>query len=327
MDYDPIWDHDAFTNVQMTAAMNLLPRQGQDIADHVPFTETPVYTEDFALDRTTIGEIDLIPSSDPGSPGDLMKDYERSTAHKFSMPYFTRRTTIRPSEVIGARIPGSNATRVFETERQKKQTYLRREFDATKAHQRWHALFGKIYDCNGRLLLDVLSHFQMQRLKKTITLGSSVEAIDDQVIDCMDKIERILGFTPEWYKLIVTEKGMKELRRDKVYKEIRTLNKQSTWVDRQDGRKGTIIAEKVEVVYFQSPHIDETKNLLVPMIPDLGRTINGPSASMDFEGEVLPFYSQSQPLAWNEGLEIKGSMRTISYTTRPDAAIEIDFSK
>lgn len=321
--FNDIWTSSAFGLVAMAKAINVMPRQAQDIADHVKFVEEAVRTNTFALDITTTGQIKLVPSSDLGGHGDLMEDFEHSDAVQFQIPYFVRRATLHNHEVMDARLPGANTLRILETERDKRYQRLRRMFDETKAHQRWTSLFGPVLDCNGKVLCNPAKQFGLQRQKMKLKLSDQGNEIDDQLVDAKEKIERILGFTPSGYKLITTQAGNQKLRKNKIYKEQAT-NPLHNYLSRQDNRSGIRFATDVEVIYFQSPHIDETKNVLVPIVDDLFRTVNGPSLSSQYWGNILPYYVTSKPIGHDEGIEFKGSMRTISYCTRPDAVFEVD---
>ena len=326
MNMNDLWNNSAFDLIQMTNAINLFPRLNDDIADVLPFVETPVYTNDFALDVTKRHEISLVPVSDLGAPGDIMPDDETAFAKKFTIPTYVRRTSIRNSEVLGARQPGANVTRVLETERNKKLSRLYAIFQETKAMQRWSALFGvvKAVNMKGELvtLLDTCTELGMKRTKFRLKLSGG-ETINEQLIQAKVREEKLLGFKARKYILLMTEDYHKQLR---VTEEFRTLQtaQQAVRLAIVDGRERPVVfADNVEVHYFTSSRVSEAC-LLIPVFDDWARTYNGPATADEFQGIVLPFYAQKRLLSWNEGLEIRGMMRTISFTTRPDSIFDVE---
>lgn len=326
MNMNDLWNNSAFDLIQMTNAINLFPKPNDDIATVLPFVETPVYTNDFALDVTKRHEISLVPVSDLGSPGDIMPDDETAFAKKFTIPTYVRRTSIRNSEVMGARLPGANTTRVLETERNKKLMRLYTNFMETKAVQRWSALFGIVTAVNlkGEMvtLLNTCEELGLKRTKFRLKLSGG-ETLNEQLIQAKVRIEKLLGFKPRGYKLIVTEEPHSKLR---VHDEFRTLQtaQQAVRYAIVDGRERPVVfADNVEVHYFTSSRVGEAA-ILVPIFDDWARTYNGPATADEFQGIVLPFYAQKRLLSWNEGLEVRGMMRTISFTTRPDSIFEIE---
>lgn len=84
--FNDIWASTAFGLVAMAKSINLMPREAQDIADHIKFVEEAVRTNTFALDITTTGQIKLVPSSDLGAPGDYWRTSSTRTQSSSESP-------------------------------------------------------------------------------------------------------------------------------------------------------------------------------------------------------------------------------------------------
>lgn len=153
-----IFDDDAFSLISMTQAMENYEFQPGLISSMNLFEDVPISTDTVAVERRN-NTFELIPTTLRGEPLPEGKRDGRNL-RKFGTTRIAKGHTIQASEIQNVRAFGTEGeleTAIRYVSRY--QTRLMQQVEATWEFQRLGALFGKVVDVNGAVLVDWFSEW------------------------------------------------------------------------------------------------------------------------------------------------------------------------
>jgi hypothetical protein len=156
-----IFNNDAFSMVQLTAAINEIdhvPGRAGELVFTAPDVSKGVETLSIAIER--VGEtISLISTSMRGGPAEKEKAPSKRDLIGFDIPQIKLEDTVYASSVQEAREFGSNQDRTVESVVNSVMKKLVQRHDLTLEHHRLGAIKGVITDADGSVLTDLFAAF------------------------------------------------------------------------------------------------------------------------------------------------------------------------
>lgn len=325
-----VFDGDAFSMQNLTAAINRVPEVPTLIGDLGIFEEAGIDTTTCSIEKRDEG-LTLVGSSPRGGPGETVGGESRDL-RDIRIPHFQRDDAVMADEVQNIRAFGSES--VVETVMgrvEMKMARHTRSFDFTLENLRMGAINGQVLDKNGNTLLDLFTTFGVSQPAEIDfalgTAGTDVRGKCRQVLDAIgDTLEgfavsRVYGLAgDEFFHSLVTHakvedtyknwEGAVALRSDpRLPFEFGGI----TWV-----RYHT--KPKAKAAKSATPMVAVDKCKFVPAgVPELFITRFGPA---DYEETVntigLPRYAKQIPMPNGKGRELEMQMNAICLCTIPD---------
>ncbi|MCG5538950.1 major capsid protein [Halorhodospira sp. 9622] len=151
-----IFNQDAFSAVELTAAINKAPYRPARLNELGIFTPRPVRTKTVAVERRE-GKISVIPTSPRG--GELAeRENEKRDLRDFRTPRIAKGDTLYADEIAGIRAFGSESE-LMQVQREVARRYdgetgLLAEVELTHEHMRLGAVQGVVTDADGSVIYD-----------------------------------------------------------------------------------------------------------------------------------------------------------------------------
>lgn len=169
------FDQDAFSLVNMTKAVNLIPnRYGRLLMGGI-FKPQPITTDVVLIERQH-NILRLLPSKPKGGPGTQGRHGKRD-ALSIRVPHIPVEDVILPQDYAGVRSFGSeDQLETLMSVMSRKLADNRLEFELTWEHLHWGALKGEILDADGSIMENLFDRFGIT--KKTFTFALDNDATD-----------------------------------------------------------------------------------------------------------------------------------------------------
>lgn len=149
----------AFSTIALTQGINLLPNRYGKILQKKIFRFNPLRVRQIAIEEQN-GQIILLPTMPPGSPGTTAKRGKRKL-RTFTIPHIPHDDTIQPNEVQGIRGFGTNNLVALSEVMAKHLQDMRDKHEITHEYMSMGALKGVILDADGSVIYDLFDEFEI----------------------------------------------------------------------------------------------------------------------------------------------------------------------
>lgn len=163
-----IFSGDAFSTVEMTAAIRSVPPQYGLLNEMGLFAPKGIATTVAAVEQEN-GVLNLIPSTQRGTPGVKNKVGKRSMKF-FELPRLSLDDVILPGDIQNIRQFGGTELKTPVSETNDRLVKLSRKHDITHEFLKCGAVSGKIVDASGDVLLNLFDEFEIVEKVKGIDM-------------------------------------------------------------------------------------------------------------------------------------------------------------
>jgi Phage major capsid protein E len=327
-----IINNDAFSVTNLTKAMIDEPLVPTRIRELGWFSEEGITSESFFIERigTTVS---LVPTSNPGTGGDVVNP-ERRSIISFNTVHLQQRATIMSGEISNVRSFGSETQlETVQAVVQKRLSKMRRNLDVTIEWHQIGAIKGQVLDADGTtVLLDMFSAFGVAQQTHNMELDNPASIIRGNIIAAKRKAEYALGGLMSTGYRVLCSPGFF----DKFTDHPGTAAAFNRWMDgqffRDDVRKGFFFGGIFWEEYYgkvgSTEFIPDGQAYLVPEgVPDLFVMYFSPAQYMETANTIgLPYYAKTEPMPMNKGVVIESQSNPIALCTRPRAIIKLTAS-
>lgn len=147
-----IFNDDAFSAVEMAAALERVPYVPQLLGNLNIFTPKPISTVAFAVEVQG-NTLSVVPTTPRGAPLPQAA-YDPRKVKYFGTHRLAKGDRLQASEIQNMRGFGTNALASVQTEVLRRQTKLRRDIELTLERHRFGAVQGIVLDANGDVLFN-----------------------------------------------------------------------------------------------------------------------------------------------------------------------------
>lgn len=337
MTADP-WRADAFGALQMTDSIQINPYVSNEFDQLINWEEGPSYTPGMSIDSEK-GNVNVLDYTPRGGELPIAKRPSRHS-NAVDIPRMGERITLTNDAFAGVRESGMVSLQHIERHRDKALTDIQKDIAHSRGYQRAQALNGVIVDKHGNQVVNIHELLGTQQIVVDWDLTTDPD-VNELMVELKQRCEDELGdFAPDDYSFLCGRDANAALRADASVKEAMKRYPELNVFQREDNRKGFLLASDVFVVSAGRSKltptvgfIDETANagnpngyaigFLVPNAPGMAATVFGPSSMGPFIGNPLEFYASVERLKHDEGVEILGESYTLSYFRRPRAVIKV----
>lgn len=175
MAMNDVFNSNAFSMVELTAAINAVPYKPGFLSGRGIFTDSGVTTETVAIEEKG-GVLRLVQSKPRNGPR-VGKERTRRKIRTFNVPHLPQYDYIRADELVNVRAFGQEQG--FETEetvRNERLASMADDLDLTLEHHRLGAIKGQVLDADGTVIHDLFEEFDVSPIaEKAMDLGNATE--------------------------------------------------------------------------------------------------------------------------------------------------------
>lgn len=321
---------DAFTLIELTAAINKAPYRPMRIQELGLFEEQGLVTTTASVDVRdgVLSVIEVRPRGAPGKP--IQNEMEASRkAIPFLIPHLPARAQILAHEVQNVREFGTEGMpEDITVVRDERIASMRADLDYTNESHRVSAIKGSFIDANGDSV-SLFTKFGVTQQTHVIPLSpSAASGARGEMFEVRKKIRTGLGGTPWrgvrvlcgddfWAALIEDDDTKKTYLNQAQAAELRGDPTQSfqaygaTW----EWYEGTSDCNFGSDAYA------------IPETPGLFITRFAPADTLDAIGtRGLPYYASAEVLDHGKGVDLEAQSNPLNLCTRPNAVIKLTLS-
>jgi hypothetical protein len=167
-----IFNNEAFSTLELTNAINVVPNQFGRIGEIGLFAPKSTRTTSVAVEFNN-GVLNLIPAGTRGGPANLNKTGKRQLKN-FNIPHFPLEDQIKAEDVQNIRAFGSeNELEQVQDVVNDRLIEMSRKHDITREWLRAGALRGTIMDSDGSVLLNLFTEFGVTEKVVDFVLGTA----------------------------------------------------------------------------------------------------------------------------------------------------------
>lgn len=331
-----IFNDDAFSVTNLTAAVNELPVAPSQLNDSGLFEHEPINTTALMIEKQT-GSNSLVAYTPRGGPGETIKSDSRAM-RAFVVPHLQRDDTVMADEVQNVRAFGEMS--VVDTVMGKLTRKLHRhfnDFDMTLEHQKCGALKGIVLDKFGNVMENLYTAFGVA-VPSAVNFDFTNEALQVRKLcnEIGDKVSDALeGADPERIDVYCGRDFWNELTEHKFFREIYI----------EAAKLNEVLGKPTErlscgpltfIKYKLSPSataaavngggfIAADKARVAPVgVPQMFITRFAPADYVETVGEYgLPRYAKQWLMPSGKGVNVEVQSNPISLCTRPQALLEL----
>ncbi len=327
-----IFNSDAYSIVQLTAAINKLPFVPGRAGSLGVFEENGVPTTSIVVEQR--GNIlVLIPATDRGGPANQMPKNKRS-ARNFNVPHLPLEDKVLASEVQNVRAFGGSQLQGVQQVVNDKLQAMTRSHDATVEFQRIGAIKGQILDADGSTVIyDLFTEFGVSQTTVDFVLDTAGTNVQAKCLAVKRAIEAELGAGQDSVK-VHCFCGKDYF--DSFTGHAAVKDAFQRWIDagqpgaflRQDGRRGF---EFMGITFEEYPGTvsgvdfvaDDEAHFFPVNVPGLFITRYAPGDFMETANTIgLPRYARQEPFEYNRGVKLLTESNPLSMCTQPKVLVK-----
>lgn len=317
---------------ELTAAINNLKVPRTRIAELKLFKEKGIRTVNVDIEFKD-GQIQLVEESERGSDGKELDDPDRKVI-TFKAVHLLVPGKVMADDVLGIRAFGSESElEELQTLIDEKSEIARLSIDATIEYFRLGAIFGKILNKNGQVILDLFKVFELKEADGESTVDFNKPLRSQLVQVKRDSEKHQKGIKAKVYRGFCTLEFMDQMMEDPDF--VKAFERQNSGqVLRDDVRPG---------VYWQGVYWEEydtqvgdkdflkDRNYGAVVFPEdkpnFFLTRFAPAPYTDTVGTLgLPYYGAAEQLSMNKGVKLENQSNPINVCTSPLACRRIKFT-
>lgn len=317
-----VFTQDAFSMVNLTAAMNKLPHQPSKLGDMGLFKLTPITTDKATIEEEN-GKLVLVQSAPRGSRVSNMPHSKRKV-RIFQVPHLPLYDGVKADEVLGIREMGNEqALRTVASLLNNRLQTMKNSIDVTKEYQRCGAIQGQVLDADGSVIYNYFDEFGVTQETFTFYLGTTVT--EHPKVTCQ-RISRQMMFTlgaqPFTSIQAIVGDSFWDAFIISTYVVQAYINWDSNVLQRQQ-RNGFMWGD----IYWMNYTGKVNNTYMIPVanaffVPvGAGDTMQEICAPADFIETVntpgQAYYAKQKVLDYNKGVEVHAQANPLMMVTRP----------
>ncbi len=192
MDLTDIFNSDAFSTVEMTAAIQELPYVPGRIGSMGLFDKIPITNTFYAIESEA-GELRLIPDAPRGVHNRVLSTPARKM-RSFAIPHFPLDASVKADDVMRLRSFGtSDVQPAVQVLVNNKMQRCRQNHEMTHEYMRVGAIQGVIKNAQGATITNLFTEFGVTEVVVSFNFNAAINVIKGKVLDVITSIESTLG--------------------------------------------------------------------------------------------------------------------------------------
>ncbi|TAA42473.1 major capsid protein [Pseudoxanthomonas winnipegensis] len=328
MDLQELVNTGVLSAPELTATINNLPKTPTRIAEMNLFQEQGLVGTDIVPVGIKDQKLVLVPNVPRGAPAQP-KRLKPANMTLFKTGHLPQRSTIMADTLLNAFNQADPSQAGIEAVVAAHLAVHRRDNDYTIEYQRLGALKGKILDADGSEIYDLYDEFGVSQITLQMALGNKDTKVLAKVLAIKRAIEKELGGVPYTGIHVFVGAGFF----DGLTTHDQTQKAYDRWQDgaalrddnRTDFKFGGVTFEEVSGGFGETPIVPEDEGLAFPVgVPDQFITRFAPGDYLEaVKGVGLPYYSKSEPLRMNKGIDLESQSNPLNLNTRPRTSIKL----
>lgn len=326
MPLHPVFQRKPFTRTALTNSVNRTVRRRKVFETLVNWE-----TSECPLDKAQINvgndnTVEVVATTPRGGTPPVI-DGDKREAMEITIPGFAGRSTVLNIEALGviAGLDGDAVDLSLQTLIAGRNQKIINVIENSVEHSRAGVFRNKIVDKDGRTILDYKKQFGLEQGAVQFDLSNGAKKLATQFEMAKNATREQVGDdVVDSFMLLVGADYYAALSNHDEYRAAMT-NPLNYRLSQADGRDGLTFNTNVEIVPIFSSNWGKQEAKLVPRIDGAFQRIYGPSTASQYWGNVLPYYTTTEPVPHDEGLEMQTWSFVLHYFTHPDAISDVTF--
>lgn len=324
-------ESEKFTISELTAAINNVAVPRTRLAELKLFEEKGISTTSVQIEYKD-GQIQLVQDVPRGDDGEPLEDPERKLV-TFNALHLVVPASIFADEIQNSRAFGEeDELESLQDVINEKAEIIRQSIDITIEYFRWGAVFGKIYNKKGDVVLDLFKVFEIKESAGEDAIDFNLD-LPTQLLEVKRNSEKhIKGPKPKAHRAFCRPEFFDQmLKNESFYKAFERYNNGEAL--REDVRRGVswqgVFWEEYDEKFGdKDPMPAKYGAVLVPEgKAGLFLTRFAPGTySETVNTKGLPYYMKSEPKRFNKGVDLESQSNPINLCTNPLSVRRIQFA-
>lgn len=324
-------ESEKFTISELTAAINNVAVPRTRLAELKLFEEKGISTTSVQIEYKD-GQIQLVQDVPRGDDGEPLEDPERKLV-TFNALHLVVPASIFADEIQNSRAFGEeDELESLQDVINEKAEIIRQSIDITIEYFRWGAVFGKIYNKKGDVVLDLFKVFEIKESAGEDAIDFNLD-LPTQLLEVKRNSEKhIKGPKPKAHRAFCRPAFFDQmLKNESFYKAFERYNNGEAL--REDVRRGVswqgVFWEEYDEKFGdKDPMPAKYGAVLVPEgKAGLFLTRFAPGTySETVNTKGLPYYMKSEPKRFNKGVDLESQSNPINLCTNPLSVRRIQFA-
>jgi hypothetical protein len=192
-----VFNNDAFSVVEMTAAIQAIPYTPGLIGQVIPFDDKPIRSSVYSIESQG-GELRLVPEAPRGVHNRVLGTPTR-TMRNFNIPHFPLDAAVYADDINGLRqfgdTTGNNLVSVQNLVLDKMRR-CRLDHEATHEYMRVNAIQGVLYNAQGDVITNLFTEFGVTEQSTSFNFNGTLPQIKAACTTVVENIEAVLNGVP-----------------------------------------------------------------------------------------------------------------------------------
>ena len=331
MEMQQALESEKFTLRELTAAINNVTVPKTRLAELKLFEEKGISTTSVDIEYKD-GQIQLVQDVPRGDDGEPLDGPDRKVV-PFKALHLPVPASIFADEIQNNRAFGEeDELESLQDVIDEKAEIIRQSIDITIEYFRFGAIFGKVYNKKGNVVLDLFKVFELKETDGENTIDFNGDLPTQMLQVKRDSEKHIKGAKPKGYRAFCRPEFFDEmLKNESFYKAFERYNNGESL--REDVRRGVswqgaFWEEYDEKFGDKDPMPAKYGAVMVPEgKPGLFLTRFAPGNYKEtVNTKGLPYYVKSEPKKFDKGVDLEGQSNPVNLCTSPLAVRRIKFT-
>ncbi|MEW6505515.1 MAG: major capsid protein [Chloroflexota bacterium] len=328
------FDNDAFSLVEMTRAINLLPTRTNIFQTLGMFPERGVTTRTVVVEEMS-GVLSLLPSLPVGAPGTQPK-FGKRKVRSFTIPHIPVEFPLSPSDYESVRVFGSGSQVEALMEKMQRQLAdIRRKLEATIEYLQAGALKGIILDADGSVLYNLYGEFGITPKTINFELDKDTTNVRNKCREVLRHIDQnLMGDVSTGVTALVSPEFWDALQSHKSVREYFLAAARSMDDTRQRIQDGFFFGGVTFVEYHRTAttvtgtpvrYIEENEGHAFPVgTLETFETLYAPADFIETVNTIgMPFYAKQASRKFERGVDIHAQTNPLPICYRPGVLVKL----
>ncbi len=327
-----VFNNSAFSLVEMTKAINVIPSQYGLLNEMGVFKEKGVQTTSISVEKKN-GVLNILSASERGGSGTLNKSGKRELI-SFDIPHFDHYDSVKAADIQGIRkFDSSSELENVQDVVLDRLREMKAKHEITLEYMRCGALQGKVMDGDGTIIANLFDKFDITQKTQNFAFGTTTTDVPSLLRTVKRKVEKDLNgevmnkliclCSGTWFDSFVSHETVKEAYR--MYQGASPL---------REDQRASFVFQGIEFIEYEGSASNAAGETL-RFIPDseavffpagtmnVFETVFAPADYVETVNTIgMPYYAKQDVQRFEKGVDIETQSNPLPICKRPDLLVK-----
>lgn len=324
----PVFQRKPFTRVALTNSINRTKRRRKVFDTLFPWQSGEALLDKVQINIGNDNTVTMVASLPRDGVPEVI-DGDLREAAEIRIPAFAGRASIYNTEALGviAGLEGDAVEQNLQGLIDGRNQKIINVIDNSLEHSRAGVFRNQVRDRDGKILLDYQKTFGLSQGEVIFDLADPAKTFVTQLEIAKNSARETVGddVVNSFVLLVGSDVYFNKLSSNAEYRTAMT-SAASIRLSQEDGTEGVVMASNVRIVPVFSANWNPSEAKLIPIIDGAFQRLYGRSTASQFWGTILPFYTTTEEIPHDKGLEMETWSYCLHYFTHPDAILDVVFA-